>query len=53
MGYVLLQEYDIKIVHIKGKDKILADAISRLHTLDIYEDPAEVKVKPTSVPETL
>ena len=50
---MLLQEYDIKFVHIRGKDNILADAISRLHTLDVYEDPAEVEVKPTSVPETL
>ena len=50
---ILLQEYDIKFIHIKGKDSILADAISRLCTLDIYEDPAEDKVKPTSVPETL
>ena len=49
----LLQEYDIKSIHIKGKDSIYADAISRLHTLDIYEDPTEDKVKQTSVPETL
>ena len=34
---MLLQEYDITFVHIKGKDNILADAISRLCTLDIYE----------------
>ena len=50
---MLLQEYDIKLVHIKGKDTILADAISRLCTLEIYEDPTEDKVKPTFVPETL
>ena len=50
---VLLQEYDIKFVHIRGKNNILGDAISRLCTLDIYEDPAESKVKPTSVPENL
>ena len=52
---MLLQEYDIKFIHIKGKDNILADAISRLHTLDIYEDPAEVngKIKPTPVPENM
>ena len=29
---MLLQEYDITFVHIKGKDNILADTISRLHT---------------------
>ena len=52
---MLLQEYDIIFAHIKEKDNILAGAISRLGTLDIYEDPAEVKckVKPTSVPENL
>ena len=42
---MMLQEYDIKFVHIKGKDNILADAISRLCTINIYEDPAEGKVK--------
>ena len=42
---MLMQEYDTKSVHIKGKDNILAHAISRLCTLDIYEDPAEVKCK--------
>ena len=40
----LLQVYDIKFVHVKGKDNIFADAISRLHTTDIYEDPAEVRL---------
>ena len=49
---MLLQEYDIKFIHIKGKDNILADAISRLHTIDIYEDPAEVMLKPSPVPES-
>ena len=52
---MLLQEYDIKFIHIKGKDNILADAISRLWTEDIYADPAEAigKANPTSVPENL
>ena len=52
---MLLQDYDIKFIHIKGKDNILTDAISRLHTLDIYEDLVEAKheAKPTSVPESL
>ena len=48
---LLLQEYDIKLIHIKGKDNILADAISRLHTIAIYKDPAEIKLKPSPVPE--
>ena len=43
---MLLQEYDIQFIHIKGKDNILADAILRLCTIDIYEDPTEVKLKP-------
>ena len=38
---MLLQEYDITFIHIKGKDNILADAISRLCKINIYEDPAE------------
>ena len=40
---MLLQEYDITFVHIKGKDNILADAISRLHTIDIYEKATETQ----------
>ena len=38
---MLLQEYNITFSHIKGKDNILADAISWLCTVNIYEDPAE------------
>ena len=34
---MLLQEYDITFVHIRGKD-IFTDAISRLCTIDIYEE---------------
>ena len=48
---MLLQEYDIKFIHIKGKDNFLADAISRLYTIDIYEDPAEVRLQHTPVPK--
>ena len=40
---MLFQEYDITFVHIKGKDNILADAISRLHTIDIYEKATETQ----------
>ena len=49
---MLLQEYDIKLIHIKGKDNILAAAISRLHTTDIYEDPAEVRLQHPPVPKS-
>ena len=49
---MLLQEYDINFAHIKGKDNILAHAISRLCTIDIYEDPAEVKFKHSPVPKS-
>ena len=42
---MLLQESDIRFIHIKGKDSILADALSRLHTIDIYEDPTEAKLQ--------
>ena len=40
---MLLQEYDITFVHIRGKDNILADAISRLCTIDVYENALESK----------
>ena len=43
---MLLQEYNITFVHIKGKDNILADAISRLCTLDIYEKTTETQHSP-------
>ena len=56
---MLLQEYDITFVHIKGKDNILADAISRLHTVDIYEKVIEtqhshaVKTSTTQLDDTV
>ena len=40
---MLPQEYDITFVHIKGKDNILANAISRLHRIDIYEKAIETQ----------
>ena len=49
----LLQEYDITFVHIKGKENILADAISRLHTLDIYKKTTETQHSPAiKIPRT-
>ena len=42
---MLLQEYDIKFVYIKGKDNILADANSRLCTINIHEDPLEDRLQ--------
>ena len=56
---MLLQEYDITFVHIKGKDNILADAISRLRTIDIYKRALEtqhshvVKTTTTQLDETV
>ena len=38
---MLLQEYNITFCNIKGKDNILADAISQLRMINIYEDPTE------------
>ena len=43
---MLLQEYDITFVHIKGKDNILANAISRLCILDIHEKTTETQPSP-------
>ena len=48
---MLLHKYDIKFIHIKGKDNILADAISRLCTIGIYEDLAEVRLQHPLVPK--
>ena len=47
---MLLLEYNITFVHIKGKDNILAGAISRLCTMDICED--HVEVKPQHLPKS-
>ena len=38
---MLLEEYDITFVHIRGKDNILTDAISRLCTINVYEEGIE------------
>ena len=40
---MLLQEYDITFVHIRGKDNILADAMSQLCTINIYEEALDNK----------
>ena len=42
---MLLQEYSITFVHIRGKDNIFADAISWLCTINIYEDPTEDRLQ--------
>ena len=38
---MLHQEYDITFVHIREKDNIHTETISRLHTIDIYEEAIE------------
>ena len=43
---MLLQEYDITFVDIKGKDNILANAISRLRTINIYKKAIESQHSP-------
>ena len=40
---MLLQEYDITFVHIKGKDNILENAFSTLCTIDIYKKATETQ----------
>ena len=42
---MLVQEYDITFIHVKGKDNILTGAISRLHTINIYKDPTEDRLQ--------
>ena len=49
---ILLQEYDITFVHIKGKDNILVDAISKLCTIDIYEQATETQHSHAVMPAT-
>ena len=41
-----LADYNMTFIHIKGSNKIIADAISRLKMLDIYKDPVEDPKKP-------
>ena len=36
-----LSDYNLKFIHIKGINIILADTISRLKLLDIYREPLE------------
>ena len=36
-----LSDYNLIFIHIKGGNNILADAISRLKTLDIYMIPLD------------
>ena len=36
-----LADYNKTFIHIKGKNNVLVDAISRLKTLDIYKEPSE------------
>ena len=38
---MVLADYNIMFVHIKGKKNVLADAIFKLKTLNIYEEPLE------------
>ena len=50
---MLLQEYDITFVHISRKDNILADTISRLCTIDIYEEVIENQHLPVTQTTTI
>ena len=43
-----LAEYNITFVQIKGKNNILADAISRLKTLNIYKVPLDTTKTPAA-----
>ena len=41
MWYIKLADCNIIFVHIKCKNNVLVDAISRLKTLNIYKEPLE------------
>ena len=36
-----LPDYNVTFVHIKANNNVLVDTISRLKTLNIYEEPLE------------
>ena len=42
-----LQQFDIKFQHIQGKKNVVADVISRLRTLGLYQDNDNEDVPPT------
>ena len=42
-----LQQFDIQFKHILGKNNVVADAISRLRTLGLYEDNGNYNVATT------
>ena len=42
-----LQQFDIKFQHIQGKKNVVADMISRLGTLGLYQDNKNEDVPPT------
>ena len=52
-----LISYNLIFVHVKGGNNILADAISRLKTLEIYKDPLEnpktITINDTEVEEVV
>ena len=42
-----LQQFNIKFNHIEGKKNVVADTISRLKTLNLYEKNQEVNSVPS------
>ena len=42
-----LQQFDIKFQHIQGKKNVVADAVSRLRILGLYQDSSNEDVSPT------
>ena len=38
-----LAGYNLTFIHIKSKNRMLADAITRLNTLNIYKEPLETQ----------
>ena len=41
-----LQQFDIKFQHIQGKKNMVADAVSRLRMLGLYQDNGDEDVPP-------
>ena len=42
-----LQQYNVKFIHVAGKENVVADAISCLKSANLYEEQKDHKVSKT------